>query len=589
MDERARRNRKRTKDSNVHQKLEVRRSSMPKHRKKRKLPYVVLLGLLIVMMGVYFTISLKYKDVFLPNTTIGGIPISGLTVEEVKADIAEDIRQYQLVMEERGGGQEVILGRDISLQPIFDGSLEMILNAQNSLLWGIRFIKGECYQNNYMVCYDKAKLETVISMLDCMNPEQITEPANAYLFFKKEEGLQIASQDEGDAPIPEQLSAEVEKAVSRLAERINLEELNIYKKPDILANSPQLVSQKKKWELYTNVTVIYHFGSSNELLEGDTILQWLDMDDVGNVIVDRVKVEEYVQEMSVKYNTAYCTKNLKTSYGQVVTITKGHYGWMIDKESETDALMEIIKSGENREREPIYKQSAASHDGPDFGDTYVEMNLTAQHLFFYKNGKLLIDSDFVSGDETKGWSTPAGAYEITYKQMNATLKGKNYKTPVTYWMPFNGNIGMHDGYWRTSFGGTIYKKNGSHGCINLPPAVAKSIYENIEAGTPVLCYHLENTETQKITTDFTKKTTGSSEGKNETASPVKTQPKTVVETVPTPETAHTESAAEQTSVPETPVEPAPAATTASRDETISSERMSEESGNAILQGPGDVP
>jgi hypothetical protein len=562
---------------------------MPKHRKKRKLPYVVLLGLLIVLLGVYFAISLKYKNVFLPNTTIGGIPISGMTVEEVKADIVEDIRQYQLVIEERGGGHEVILGRDISLQPIFDGFLEEILNAQNSLLWGIRLIKGESYQYSYMVCYDKAKLEMVISMLDCMNPEQITEPANAYLFFKKEEGLQIAPQDEGNAPIPEQLSVEVEKAVSRLAEQIILEELNIYKKPDILANSPQLVSQKKKWETYTNVTVIYHFGSSIELLEGDTILQWLDMDDVGNVIVDRGKVEEYVQEMSVKYNTAYCAKKLKTSYGQVVTITKGHYGWMIDMESETDALMEIIKSGESREREPIYKQSAASHDGPDFGNTYVEMNLTAQHLFFYKNGKLLIESDFVSGDETKGWNTPAGAYEVTYKQMNATLKGKNYRTPVRYWMPFNGNIGMHDGYWRTSFGGTIYKKNGSHGCINLPPAVAKIIYENIEAGTPVLCYHLKNTETQEITTDFTKKTTGSSKRKNETAPPVKTKPKTAVEIVPSSETTQTESAAEQTSVPETSVvESAPAETTASRNETISSDWMSEESGNAILQGPGDV-
>lgn len=72
------------------------------------------------------------------------------------------------------------------------------------------------------------------------------------------------------------------------------------------------------------------------------------------------------------------------------------------------------------------------------------MNLTAQHLFYYKNGKLLIESDFVSGNEAKGWSTPAGAYELTYKQRNAVLKGKNYNTPVTYWMPFNGNIGMHD-------------------------------------------------------------------------------------------------------------------------------------------------
>ncbi|MEI3186586.1 MAG: L,D-transpeptidase [Lachnospiraceae bacterium] len=143
----------------------------------------------------------------------------------------------------------------------------------------------------------------------------------------------------------------------------------------------------------------------------------------------------------------------------------------------------------SRSAKPQYSQKAASHDGNDYGSTYVEINLTAQHLYFYKGGSLVVQSDFVSGNESKGWSTPAGAYPLTYKQRNATLKGENYSTPVSYWMPFNGGIGLHDAYWRSSFGGTIYKTNGSHGCINLPPAVAKTIYENISAGTAVLCYH----------------------------------------------------------------------------------------------------
>lgn len=286
----------------------------------------------------------------------------------------------------------------------------------------------------------------------------------------------------------------IDKTVFYLLGHTSLEEAGDGKKTVILAN------QMEKWKPYMDIRVTYCFGSKREVLDGSTIVQWLDMDHKGDVTIDRSKVEEYVRELSVKYNTAYCTKKLETSYGQVVSITKGHYGWMIDKKSETEALIGIIQSGASQEREPVYLQTAASHDGPDFGNTYVEMNLTSQHMFFYKEGKLLIESDFVSGDEAKGFRTPAGAYEITYKQMNATLKGKDYKTPVTYWMPFNGNIGMHDGYWRTSFGGTIYKANGSHGCVNLPPSVAKTVYENINAGTPVLCYYLEGTESKKTST-----------------------------------------------------------------------------------------
>ena len=91
----------------------------------------------------------------------------------------------------------------------------------------------------------------------------------------------------------------------------------------------------------------------------------------------------------------------------------------------------------------------------------------------------------MSGNLSKGWGTPAGSYPLTYKQRDAVLKGENYRTPVDYWMPFNGGIGMHDAKWRSSFGGTIYKTGGSHGCINLPHSVAKKIYENISAGMPV--------------------------------------------------------------------------------------------------------
>ena len=55
-----------------------------------------------------------------------------------------------------------------------------------------------------------------------------------------------------------------------------------------------------------------------------------------------------------------------------------------------------------------------------------------------------------------------------------------YRTSVTYWMPFNGGVGIHDLSKRTSFGGDIYLYNGSHGCINTPFDAVRTIYENIE-------------------------------------------------------------------------------------------------------------
>lgn len=151
------------------------------------------------------------------------------------------------------------------------------------------------------------------------------------------------------------------------------------------------------------------------------------------------------------------------------------------------------------ERELNYSMTANSHGKNDYGDSYVEINLTAQHMFLYKDGKLVIDSDFVSGNVSKNNVTPTGAYGVTYTEKNATLRGENYETPVTYWMPFAGNVGMHDAYWRSKFGGSIYKYAGSHGCINLPPEVAKVVFENVKKNYPVLVYELPGTESTDAT------------------------------------------------------------------------------------------
>ncbi len=509
MDERMRRSRKRVTAENAGICTVRTKTGLSKRRNKKKRKHagklpagfkIVFTGSMTALALAYCLFSLSYRNTFLPNTMIGGITASGLTADEVKKQVAGTISRYELVLEERGGKEERIFGSEIGLSPIYDGTMEAILEEQEPLQWGLRYFSGKKeYLPQSSVIFDREKLETVISSLECMKAELTWEPADAYLTWDSENGLSIVPEELGNSPIPERLSEEISNAVSGLKSRISLEESGIYKEPEITGEDPGLVSRKESFKPYTDVTVTYRFGSRSEVLDGSRILNWLGEGSDGEVTVNAEEVEAFVQELAKKYNTAYQAKELKTSYGPTVTISKGHYGWMIDKEKEAEALAEVIEGGESLEREPVYRQTAASHDGPDYGNTYVEINLTAQHLYFYREGKLLIESDFVSGNEVKGWSTPAGAYELTYKQRNAVLRGKNYNTPVTYWMPFNGNIGMHDGYWRTSFGGTIYKKNGSHGCINLPPAVAKTIYENIKAGIPVLCYHLEGTENGKTT------------------------------------------------------------------------------------------
>ena len=509
--------------------------------------------LLVAAGGVYVGMSQKYKTRFFPNTQINGVDASGKTAAEVQELISEGVNGYTLTIDERNNQTETIAGTDIKLHAEFDGSLEKMVAAQNPFAW-LWHMKQEEYTIGTMVTYDDAALESQIRNLSCLDPEKVVEPVNAKISeYVSGQGYSIEPEQEGTAVEAEKLTQAVTEAIENLQDHLSLEEADVYKKPTVLKDDASLAEQLDKMNKYAKMSVTYQFGDSTETLNGDQIHAWLIANADGSVSVDSSKVSEYVSEMAKAHNTSNKAKTLKTSYGSTIQVSGGTYGWKINQAAETEALAAIIASVESTTREPEYSQKAASHGANDYGDTYVEINLTGQHLFFYKEGKLVVESDFVSGNLAKGWGTPAGSYPLAYKQKNAVLKGENYRTPVNYWMPFNNGIGMHDAKWRSSFGGTIYKTGGSHGCINLPPSVAKTIFDNISAGTPVICYNLPGTE--KSTTSGTAKPAETKPAETtapaETPAPAETQAPAPAETQapgPEPTTAPTQA---ETKAPET--------------------------------------
>jgi hypothetical protein len=110
-------------------------------------------------------------------------------------------------------------------------------------------------------------------------------------------------------------------------------------------------------------------------------------------------------------------------------------------------------------------------------------------MWYYKDGALLVETPVVTGNVSAGNASPEGVFCLVGKEENATLVGEDYQTPVSYWMPFYGGVGIHDAdSWRSTYGGEIYLTSGSHGCINTPTSQAAIIYRNIEIGTPIVCY-----------------------------------------------------------------------------------------------------
>ncbi|GHU41280.1 hypothetical protein FACS1894111_03310 [Clostridia bacterium] len=452
----------------------------------------------VVLIVIYIAFTVFFQSHFFFHTRINGVDCSGQTVAAVKERISEEMAIYKLTIEEKGGIQ-TLHGSDLGVEAEFDGTLEDVLKDQKGYAWIPSLFRQKNIEEDTLVKYDETKLDEVVGGLDFLQDETAQKPENAHVSdYIPGKGYEIVPEVEGNYIDPEKFKAALLTAIENLQTEFSVEKADCYEVPTVRSDDPQLTNLVAEMNKYLGITITYEAGGETEVVNGDKIHEWLKVGDNQTAELDEGKVAAFVGELGAKYNTSGKPKTLKTSWGPTVTVPGGNYGWLIDKDVEVAQLIADVKAGTDVTREPKWKQKAAGGFGAtDYGNTYVEVNLTAQHLYFYKNGSLVIESDFVSGNVKLNRITHVGAYAIAYTQRNATLKGQDYATPVSYWMPFHNGEGLHDAWWRGDFGGAIYKTDGSHGCVNCPTATAKTIFENIKAGDAVLVYELPGTESPK--------------------------------------------------------------------------------------------
>ncbi|KGK85813.1 peptidoglycan binding domain-containing protein [Clostridium sp. HMP27] len=442
--------------------------------------------LIFSILLVYSLISLYFTKHFFFNTVINGVDVSLKSHSDADDIIKGYVKDYKLQLIERKDEIEEIKGKDIGIKYNEKNSISKVYYNQSSFKWIVSVLKDEKYYLDDLFVFNKDDLENKINELNCLNKE-IIEPQNVSFKYSKN-SYEVIEEVYGNKINKDKLKADIEMSILKGETKLDLNENLCYENPKYTLKSDKTFETKSLLDKYVQSKITYIFGDENEILDGNIISQWLSVNENLEAVINENAVTEYVLGMSKKYDTVGVTRNFKTSTGKVVEVKGGIYGWKINPYAETKAVLETIKLGIAVEREPIYGQKAVSRDKNDIGSTYVEINITRQHLWFYKNGRLITQGAVVTGNPNRGNSTKLGTYMLNYKQKGSTLRGQNYEAEVTYWMPFYGNIGIHDASWRYSFGGQIYKRNGTHGCVNAPLYLAKTIFENIEEGTPIICY-----------------------------------------------------------------------------------------------------
>lgn len=474
-------------------------------RKNKKSPWLLVIAIPIVaLLIIYLGITFYFSDRFYFGSVINGIDYSCKTVEEVENLMSKEISNYQLELIGRNQITDTITASDVGYQFVSDGKVQALKNEQNPFFWLISFFRNSSdAEMTATTTFDEALLEKHLDNLLFFQKENMIKPKSAYVEYSEEEGYKLIPEEEGALIVRTALLNSIKDALTHSLTELDITDTDCYKSPKYTTETEKLITFYEKLKKYTNLTITYDFGDRTETLDYQKIHTLLDVDYKKlTVSINRDNVYQYVKELGYKYDTFGLPRQLTTAYGKTVTVSGGDYGWLINKDEETENLINLIKKGKSVEnREPIYRYKGYSRNKNDIGDTYVEINLTKQHLWFHIDGKVFIESAFVSGNVSKGYGTPTGTYDITYKDYDTYLTGADYRSHVYYWMPFNNNIGLHDASWRNTFGGNIYKTSGSHGCVNLPSSAAKAIYENISAGIPVICYEDSSSGSNTSTTN----------------------------------------------------------------------------------------
>lgn len=451
----------------------------------------IIIGIIIsvcVLITLYFGITIYFTNHFYFGSTISCVNVSGKTVEEVEEQMPAEVEEYKLGLEESGNIKEQIKGSDIDLKYNSSGKVKGLKEKQNPFGWIIGIFDKEDSKIEDVVTYDEKLLQEALDKLSCFDSNNIIEPQNPN-FQYKEDWYVIVEEVNGNKINRDILYDEVVNAILKGEKTINLEVSGCYEKPKYNSESQEVINVKDLLNKYIGGEITYSFGDKTEILNGAITNDWLKVDENLQITFDEKKMKSYLDKLSDTYDTVGKAREFKTSMQTIKKVSGGDYGWLINENEEIQKLIEVIKDGQVITREPIYIQTGLSRENNDIGNTYVEINMTKQHLWFYKNGSLVVDGDVVTGNVNNNCSTPTGIYKLKYKQKDATLKGENYATQVSFWMPFNGGIGIHDANWRYEFGGNIYRTNGSHGCVNSPYYLANTIFDNIEADTPIICYY----------------------------------------------------------------------------------------------------
>lgn len=458
---------------------------------------IILCILLVSLMGTYVGLAIYYHNAFAYGTWINGVYCTGRSIEEVNRELVRDFSYGGLTVYDKDGNSYTISAEEIGYQFDFAKALEIYQKQSNSWMWIDSLFHGDSTQLTPVVSYDRAALQRIVQKIPFLAAEREKSDAEHRVeIIKTKEGYQLVNE-RLDVLRTEAAENSITAAIEESCTELDLKENGCYADLELTAQMQDTLQMWEKVEQFQQSGIVYQMGDEQIPVDASVVCDWIELqedgsfatDDNGDIKLREGAVEEFVDALADEYDTVGASRQFHATRGETVTVEGGTYGNKIDRDAEVEYLSAAFLSGRKEIHEPVYVQKAWTQGKDDIGDTYVEVDMGEQMMYYYVDGVQQVKTPIVTGNTSRRMGTPSGVNYVYLKQKNRVLRGPGYASPVDFWMPVKGNIGIHDASWRGKYGGTIYKTNGSHGCINTPRDAMVQLYETVEVGTPVVMFY----------------------------------------------------------------------------------------------------
>ena len=433
----------------------------------------VFIALIIcILIGGHF----YFMDRMLPNTKYYGENISFMEYSKIP-DLIEDqsfkiIGQEDKVME--------ITGSQLGFTEVFEG-LEEMQNKRG--FWLFEAFEEKNLEDLLVRKVDDEKLRE--EFMNSIFLEDMEEPENSRIEIREDE-IELIPEKMGSTLLIDENLEDIKETYKNGKLEV---ELAHYKKPEITVEDLQETYDNLEEYMAMELKIDIK-GKEENIPKASRFLVYQEEEEDYSFDIDAIR--DYVMELKQKVDNIGKTREFTTFYGTEIEVSGGIFGVRMNRDKTANKILEAFLGKENKVIEPEYTSMAINYG--EIGDDYIELSLADQRMWLVRGGEVLVDTPVVTGNVSEGYATPKGVFEVWIKETDRYLRGTNfdgskYKVPVDYWMQVDyTGIGLHDTYYRSSYGGNIYYNDGSHGCINTPYNNIKAIYENTELGTPMVIY-----------------------------------------------------------------------------------------------------